>query len=348
MKTADFHYDLPPELIAQEPLPERTASRMMVVRRATGEWEHRRVADLPAYLRSGDLLVVNNTRVIPARLFGAMTDTGGQVEILLLEELAPGTWEAMFKASRPARAGTTFRLGHDRIEARIVSVAGEGRVTLALASAEPLPRVLEEEGVPPLPPYIKRNQEGDPRTAEDRRRYQTVYARRAGAVAAPTAGLHFSESLLQTLTDHGVRRAHVTLHVGPGTFKPVRVENIEDHVMEAERYEIAEAAAQAIAETRQAGGRIVAVGSTSVRTLETVAKERGAVMASRGRSSLFIHPPFEFKVVNALLTNFHLPESTLIMMVSALAGRDLVLRAYEVAVRQRYRFYSFGDCMLIV
>jgi len=348
MKTSDFHYDLPPELIAQEPLRERTASRMMVIHRATGRWEHRHVTDLPDYLRAGDLLVVNNTRVIPARLFGRMTDTGGQVEVLLLEDLGQGNWEAMFKASRPARTGTTFRLGHDRVEARIAAVAAEGRVTLALTSAEPVARVMEEEGVPPLPPYIKREKERDPRTAEDRRRYQTVYARHAGAVAAPTAGLHFSESLLETLTGQGVRRAHVTLHVGPGTFKPVKVENVEDHAMEAERYEIDEAAASAIAEARQSGPRIVAVGSTSVRTLETVAKEQGSIVASHGRSSLFIYPPFEFQVVDAMLTNFHLPESTLIMMVSALAGRELVLRAYEEAVRQRYRFYSYGDCMLIV
>jgi S-adenosylmethionine:tRNA ribosyltransferase-isomerase len=353
MQTSDFFYHLPPELIAQHPLPDRAQARMMVIRRATGAFEHRRVADLPAFLHPGDLLVVNDTRVIPARLYGHKIATGGRVEILLIEETAPGVWEALLRA-RHTKPGARLELADSQIQAEVLVVKDEGRVTLQLRHERPLLDILETDGVPPLPPYIKRARSDAPGRAADRERYQTVYARNPGAVAAPTAGLHFTESLLMTLERQGVRRAAVTLHVGPGTFKPVTVAAVEQHRMDAERYTVPEVTARLIRATRAAQGRIVAVGSTVVRTLETVAAdhdsvaEHGMVTASQGRSELFIYPPYRFRVVDALLTNFHLPSSSLLMMVSALAGRELILRAYAEAIRERYRFYSYGDCMLIL
>ena len=347
MKTADFFYHLPPELIAQQPLPDRTRARMMVIHRATGVFDHRRVADLPAFLRTGDLLVVNDTRVIPARLYGHKIATGGSVEILLIEETVPGIWEALLRA-RHAKPGVRLELADHQIQAEILAVKDEGRVTLRLRHERPLLEILTTDGVPPLPPYIKRTTTNALQRAADRERYQTVYARNPGAVAAPTAGLHFTEALLATLEQQGVRHAVVTLHVGPGTFKPVTVADVEQHHMDAERYTVPEDTARLICATRAAQGRIVAVGSTVVRTLETVAAEHGAVTASQGRSDLFIYPPYKFRVVDALLTNFHLPSSSLLMMVGALAGRDLILRAYAEAIRERYRFYSYGDCMLIL
>jgi len=366
MKTSDFFYSLPPELIAQQPSTDRAQARMMVIQRATGVFDHRRVADLPAFLRPGDLLVVNDTRVIPARLYGQKAGTGGDVEILLIEETAPDIWEALLRA-RHTKPGARLELAGSQVQAEVLAVKDEGRVTLQLRHARPLLEILETDGVPPLPPYIKRARSAgaperaadrssavDRSSAADRERYQTVYARNPGAVAAPTAGLHFTEALLTTLEQQGVRRAAVTLHVGPGTFKPVTVAEVEQHRMDAERYTLPEETARLIHETQSTKGRIVAVGSTVVRTLETVAKEHGAitahgaVVASQGRSGLFIYPPYKFRVVDALLTNFHLPSSSLLMMVSALAGRELILRAYAEAIRERYRFYSYGDCMLIV
>ncbi|MDP2991315.1 MAG: tRNA preQ1(34) S-adenosylmethionine ribosyltransferase-isomerase QueA [Kiritimatiellota bacterium] len=359
MKTSDFFYHLPPELIAQQPLPERAQARMMVIQRAGGVFDHRRVADLPAFLRPCDLLVVNDTRVIPARLYGHKIATGGRVEILLIEETAPGVWEAFLRA-RHTKPGARLELAEGQVQAEVLAVKDEGRVTLQLRHARPLLEILETDGVTPLPPYIKRARSDAQERAADRERYQTVYARNPGAVAAPTAGLHFTEALLTTLEQQGVRHAAVTLHVGPGTFKPVTVAEVEQHRMDAERYTVPEVTARLIRETRAARGRIVAVGSTVVRTLETVAAahdsvadhesvvDHGAVAASQGRSDLFIYPPYKFRVVDALLTNFHLPSSSLLMMVSALAGRELILRAYAEAIRERYRFYSYGDCMLIV
>jgi len=353
MKTSNFDYHLPPELIAQHPLPDRTQARMMVIQRTTGAFDHRHVADLPAFLRPGDLLVVNDTRVIPARLYGHKTATGGRVEILLIEETAPGIWEALLRA-RHAKPGTRLELADSQIQAEVLAVKDEGRVTLRLRHERPLQDILATDGVPPLPPYIKRAYSNVSERMADRERYQTVYARNPGAVAAPTAGLHFTAALLKSLEQQGVRHAAVTLHVGPGTFKPVTVAEVEQHRMDAERYTVPEVTARLIRETRAAQGRIVAVGSTVVRTLETVAADResvvdhGAVTAAQGRSNLFIYPPYTFRVVDALLTNFHLPASSLLMMVSALAGRELILRAYEEAIRERYRFYSYGDCMLIV
>lgn len=424
MKTADFDYNLPRELIAQQPLPDRSQARMMVVHRDKREFEHRRVNDLSEYLEAGDLLVVNDTRVIPARVFGHREDTGGKVELLFVEQIeypisniqhptsnggiqemphkgeqsatrgkAPKeagirhtnrkskivnrksyVWECLYRASRPPRAGTPLSLAGSKLKGEIVGVGEEGHVLLKLSSNRPLFDILEEEGFAPVPPYIKRVHQPSPINHQpffrlDRERYQTVYARYPGAVAAPTAGLHFTPELLKKLERHGVSIAAVTLHVGLGTFKPVKTEMVENHIMEDERYVVSNEAASAINSVHDAGGRIVAVGTTVVRVLETVASEHGSIAPCKGlpapatageqagRTSLFIYPPYEFKIVDAMLTNFHLPRSTLIMMVSAFAcppsgsrraGKDLIFRAYEEAIRQKYRFYSYGDCMLIL
>ncbi len=347
MDTADFDYALPESLIAQEPPPQRTDARMLVVQRSDQALEHRGVVDLPAYLRPGDLIVVNNTRVIPARVHGHKDATGGQVEILLLEPTGPSTWLALCRAGRRPKPGSTLSLAGGRLRARVVALGEAGRVELALDSDGALSDILEAEGEAPLPPYIKR-MPGDARGGADRARYQTVYASQPGAVAAPTAGLHFTPELLTRLNARGVRHVEITLHVGIGTFRPVATERVAEHRMDEERYEINEAAAAAIRATRAAGGRIVAVGSTTVRTLETVMAEHGEIRPCRGRSALFIYPPYHFRVVNVMFTNFHLPKSTLIMMVSALAGRDLIMRAYQTAIAERYRFYSYGDSMLIL
>jgi len=355
MNTSDFDYELPAELIAQEPLWERSQSRMMVVYPRLGRIEHSNVSELPAFLQPGDLLVVNNTRVIPSRLFGARKDTGGQVELLLVEPVPGGnpegfaeTWQALYRASGKPRPGLEVVLGDGELTATVQGRAERGRVLVVLSGKRPVSELIREAGRAPLPPYIKRDREGDALADADRDRYQTVFAEHAGAIAAPTAGLHFTAELLETLASRGIRTAAVTLHVGPGTFEPVRSLRVEDHEMDSERYRIDRAAADAVEETRKAGGRIVAVGSTTVRVLETVMAERGRIVPCSGRTSLFIRPPYEFKAVDAMLTNFHLPQSTLIMMVSALAGRDLVMRAYAEAVREQYRFYSYGDCMLLL
>ncbi|MFC1453098.1 tRNA preQ1(34) S-adenosylmethionine ribosyltransferase-isomerase QueA [Verrucomicrobiota bacterium] len=366
MKTADFEYDLPPELIAQEPLPERSASRMLVLHRSTGRMEHGGVRELPERLQSGDLIVVNDTRVIPARVEGQWRDTQGRVELLLVEETAPGEWTAMCRASRRARPGLELCLADGKLDGRIITVLEGGRISVRLSGGRPVLDILDEEGVPPVPPYVKRRPD-DPRTCLDRARYQTVFARETGAVAAPTAGLHFSVELLDGLRRRGIGHTAVTLHVGPGTFTPVKCERVESHVMEQERYSVRVEAADAIDGARRNGGRVVAVGSTTVRTLETVAGIEGRVTPGSGRTGLFIRPPHRFRAVDALLTNFHLPRSSLLMMTAAFAGFDprgreeeggeagperqgleLIMKAYREAVRLRYRFYSYGDCMLIV
>jgi S-adenosylmethionine:tRNA ribosyltransferase-isomerase len=347
VNTADFDYDLPPGRIAQRPAPRREDARMLVLRRAGGAPEHRRVADLPEFLRAGDLLVVNDTRVIPCRL-EARKPTGGRVELFLLEERAPGLWDALLHASRRPRPGTPLAIGSGRARATVVEEGERGRALVRVESDVPFAEVLAAEGRTPLPPYIARAGADAAQESADRERYQTVYARAPGAVAAPTAGLHFSEALLARLASAGVGRAAVTLHVGLGTFRPVTSERAEDHVLEAERYEVAAAAAEAVAAARRAGGRVVAVGTTTVRTLETAAAGDGEVRASSGRSALFIRPPYRFRAVDALLTNFHLPRSTLLMLVCAFAGRERVLAAYAEAVREGYRFYSYGDAMLIL
>lgn len=347
MRTSDFDYDLPPELIAQQPAAERTDARMLVIRRATGTLEHSRVSAIADYLRRGDLLVVNNTKVIPARIYGVKTATGGAVELLLLESLGGDVWLSLCRASHQPKAGTTLLLANGRIRAEVLRQGEAGRIELRLIPDAPLYDVLEEEGEVPLPPYIKR-EACDDRRNSDAARYQTVYASQPGAVAAPTAGLHFTPALLATLAAAGIGKAEVTLHVGIGTFRPVSVDDVHEHRMDEERYEISASAAAAINATRDGGGRVAAVGSTSVRTLETMMHHEGRIAAGNGRSDLFIYPPYEFRAVDAMLTNFHLPRSTLLMMVSAFAGMDLIRHAYQEAIRERYRFFSYGDCMLML
>jgi S-adenosylmethionine:tRNA ribosyltransferase-isomerase len=337
--TSDFDYDLPAASIAQEPAP-RGESRLLVIDRSAPE-RHSRVRDLPRLLRRGDLLVLNDTRVIPARLYGRSAG-GGRMEILLIERTAEREWEALVKPGRRARPGAVIEIA-EGLAAEVVDKREEGSAhRYLLRFSEPVEPHLERLGHIPLPPYIHR-----PDTPEDRERYQTVYASRPGAVAAPTAGLHFSEELLREIEAAGIETARVTLHVGIGTFKPVAAERIEEHRMDRERYEIGEEAAEAIRRAREAGRRIVAVGTTVVRTLEGAALAgNGEVRAGSGATGLFITPGFRFQVVDLLLTNFHLPRSTLLMLVSAFAGRERVLACYEEAVREGYRFYSYGDAML--
>ena len=348
MKTSDFDYNLPPELIAQEPLSERASARMLVVDRARGDLCHSTVRELPGFLSPGDLLVANETRVVPARLFGTRCDTGGKVEVLLVEPEAEGRWDAFFRASGRARVGMRAEFAGGELTAEILETRAEGRVSLSLRSSRPLETILAEHGVPPLPPYIKREAGVTSRTDADREHYQTVFARNDGAIAAPTAGLHFTPELLSSLADRGIDRTAITLHVGPGTFKPVKSDEVESHNMESERYIIGAECAEKMNSVDRTANRIVAVGSTTVRTCESVAAQYGRIQACEGRTSLFIYPPYEFKTIDAMLTNFHLPKSTLVMMVSALAGKDLIMQAYQEAVRERYRFYSYGDCMLIL
>jgi len=348
MKASDFDYFLPRELIAQEPAKERTAARMMVLHRHDETREHKRVEDIVEYIRPTDLLVVNDTRVIPARIFGHREATGGRVELLFLEEMRPGRWRALMRASRRPRPGTAIILGSGEVRAEVLQVGEGGEVEVALHGKEDFRTFLEREGLPPLPPYIGRNYPNDTRLARDILRYQTVYARRPGAVAAPTAGLHFTRQLLERIAARGTRRVAVTLHVGPGTFRPVKSELVEEHHMEEERYEISEETAAAVNDVRARGGRIVAIGSTVVRTLESSVGGDGYLVPGHGRTKLFIYPPFDFRITDAMLTNFHLPRSTLLMMVSAFAGREFVLESYREAVERGYRFFSYGDCMLIL
>jgi S-adenosylmethionine:tRNA ribosyltransferase-isomerase len=350
MKVADFDYELPPELIAQEPAERRDGARMLVLDRAKQTWAHRRFSDLPEYLRAGDLLIANDTRVIPARVFGrkAKEGTGGKVEFLLLEETAPGVWDALMRSRRRPKVGEQVVLDEDLAVATVLEDGELGRVKIRVESALPWLEVLERIGQTPLPPYIQRKETTPERRAADKLRYQTVFAREPGAVAAPTAGLHFTPAVLDRLAGQGVDRATVTLHVGIGTFRPVSAENVAEHKMDFERWQIQEEAAAKVAAAKAAGGRVVAVGTTSVRTLESAAARPEGFGAGQGRTDLFIYPPYEFKVVDALVTNFHLPKSTLIMMISAFAGREFVLAAYREAIRERYRFFSYGDCMLIL
>ena len=341
MRTDLFDYRLPTELIAQYPLKRRGASRMLVLQRDAGEISHRRFADLPSFLSAGDCLVINDTKVIPARLAGSKRSTGGRVELLLLEERKGSTWEAL--AGGKVRAGDLldFPAG---LHAEVTEVIEPGRVVVRLCpSALPLRAALRRAGHVPLPPYIRR-----PDEALDKRRYQTVYAKHAGAVAAPTAGLHFTRRALQVLREHGVQVVPITLHVGLATFAPVRAEVVEEHQIGGERYCVSPRAAQAIAHARQRRGRVIAVGTTVVRALESAAARGGGIRATSGSTDLFIYPGYRFRVVDALLTNFHLPRSSLLMLVCAFAGRESVLKAYRQAVEQRYRFYSYGDCMLIL
>lgn len=338
MKLEEFHYDLPKELIAQQPLAQRSASRMLHLPRDSGGVSDVRFRDLPGFLRAGDLLVFNNTRVIPARLFGAK-ETGGRVEVMIERLIGSDECLAQLRVSKPLREGGRVVLEDG---SGLVLLGREGSFFRLRCESGSLASLLESHGHMPLPPYIERED-----TEADRERYQTVYATVPGAVAAPTAGLHFDSDLLNTIDGLGVERAEVTLHVGAGTFQPVRCERIEDHRMHAEHLEVGADVCEAVERTRQRGGRVVAVGTTAVRSLETAAAD-GELRPYAGDSRLFIYPGYEFRVIDGLVTNFHLPESTLLMLVSALAGRERVLHAYRHAVEQRYRFFSYGDAMLLL
>lgn len=338
MKRRDFQFDLPAELIAQEPLEKRSDSRLLCVSRGNAQFGDHQFRDLPAFLDARDLLVFNDTRVIPARLLGHK-ETGGKVEVLIERLLDEHTCLAQLRVSKTPRAGTALLINNDsilRVEGR------EGEFFRLCSPGEAMASLVNRLGHMPLPPYILRED-----TARDQDRYQTVYAQRPGAVAAPTAGLHFDRPLLQTLDDLGIRHVNVTLHVGAGTFQPVREENIEDHRMHAEYLEVAPAVVDAIAETKARGGRVIAVGTTSVRSLETAAGH-GSLQAFSGDSRIFIYPGYNFRVVDGMITNFHLPESTLLMLVSAFAGVDTIRSAYQHAIQERYRFFSYGDAMLIL
>ncbi len=348
MRTDAFNFNLPDELIAQEPASQRDQARLMVIDRASGSIDHRQVRDLPDYLRAPDLLIVNDTRVIPARLLGHKASSGGQVELLLLEEHEPLIWDVLMRCSRRPKPGARMTFGDGALVAEMVSEGEQGRARVRFITDQPLLDVVESIGRPPLPPYIGRKELSPEQERADRERYQTVYAQAPGAVAAPTAGLHFTPALFDQLAAQGVQRAAVTLHVGLGTFRPVTVDDVEAHQMESERYSLSAETAQAYHQAREAGGRIVAVGSTSVRTLETVMQEVGHIEARSGRSAIYIYPPYTFGAVDVMMTNFHLPKSTLIMMVCAFAGYELTMEAYRVAVAERYRFYSYGDAMLIL
>jgi S-adenosylmethionine:tRNA ribosyltransferase-isomerase len=342
---SDFDYELPEELIAQHPLPERDASRMLVVNRATGTFQDRNFTSLPGYLRAGDCLVLNNTKVFPARLFGRRIPTGGSIEILLLRELEAGQWQVLARPGRRLQVGNQLEFCESRLTGTVVEVLDDGTRVIQFEPADDLLTVIEEIGEPPLPPYIKRDLGAEP---EDRDRYQTVYARKTGAIAAPTAGLHFTPHILEELKQNAVRVAEITLHVGYGTFEPVRVNDVGEHRVLAERFTVSEEAANVINECRGAGGRVVAVGTTTTRALESSVSESGEILASDAVADLTITPGYRFRAVDALLTNFHLPRSSLLLLVSGFAGRALVLEAYQHAVHERYRFYSYGDCMLIL
>lgn len=355
MRVADFDFELPDDLIAQHPVPERDASRLMLLERRTGGWEHRKFTDLVDRLDPGDVLVMNDSRVIPARLLGRKADSTGRVELLLLEEAEPGRWWAMVRPGKRVRPGAMLHFGDEKgpgLDCRVLDKNPEGHVLVEWQDPGSFWDILQRIGRIPLPPYIGRGDEGA--TGEDAERYQTVYGTRAGSVAAPTAGLHFTARVLEALRAKGVRLHQVTLHVGAGTFLPVKADRVSDHVMHEERYEMGEETARALREAKAAGRRVVAVGTTSLRVLETVAQRSdGGFAACSGRTRIFIHPPFRFRLVDALLTNFHLPRSTLLMLISAfadpggLAGRERILAAYAEAIRERYRFFSYGDAMFL-
>jgi len=344
MDASLFEYELPSELIAQEPAEPRDASRLLVLDRAAGAWEDRRFTELPELLRAGDCVVANRSRVMPARLLGTAVDGGGAVELLLLRPVGDERWEAMVRPGRRCRVGSRVDLAGGAARAHVVGEGNEGTRVVAIEAPWPVRELMERHGLPPLPPYIGRHDAPKP---EDRERYQTVYAREDGSVAAPTAGLHFTPELLARLERVGVEVHYLTLHVGPGTFRPLRARRLEEHRMEAEPIDIPGPTAEAVERARREGRRVVAVGTTTTRALEWAAGEGGRVRAGTGPADLFIRPGHRFRVVDALVTNFHLPRSSLLVLVSAFAGRELVLAAYRHAVAARYRFYSYGDAMLI-
>ncbi|MFC0522480.1 tRNA preQ1(34) S-adenosylmethionine ribosyltransferase-isomerase QueA [Pontibacillus salicampi] len=340
MDIKEFDFHLPEELIAQTPLLNRTSSRMLVLDKETGETNHQHFYDLPSYLEAGDCLVLNNTRVLPARLFGTKEDTGAKVEVLLLHQQEGDVWEVLVKPAKKVKEGTRITFGDGQLVAECTELKEHGGRIVRFRYEGIFLEVLESLGEMPLPPYIKEQ-------LEDRERYQTVYSKEEGSAAAPTAGLHFTSELLQEIQAMGVEIAYITLHVGLGTFRPVSAETVEEHDMHAEFYEMDQETAEKLKQTRARGGRVITVGTTSTRTLETIVRDHGDYTEARGWTDIFIYPPYEFKAVDALITNFHLPKSTLIMMISAFAGKQHVMAAYQEAIEQQYRFFSFGDAMFI-
>lgn len=340
MKVSDFDFYLPEELIAQHPLEKRDTSRLMVLDKKTGDIEHKVFKDIIEYLNEGDTLVLNNTRVMPARLIGAKEGTGGKIEFLLLKRLEGDKWECLAKPGKSAKPGRRFEFGDGKLKCEVLEVLDTGNRIIEFEYDGIFEEVLDSLGEMPLPPYIHER-------LEDRERYQTVYSKEKGSAAAPTAGLHFTEELLKEIKEKGVNIVYLTLHVGLGTFRPVQVDDINDHIMHSEFYQLSKESADIINNTKKNGKRVIAVGTTSTRTLETIAGDDGTVKEASGWTDIFIYPGYKYKVVDNLITNFHLPESTLIMLVSALAGRDNVLNAYNEAVKEKYRFFSFGDAMFI-
>lgn len=340
MDLKDFNYDLPEELIAQDPLEDRSSSRLMVLHKDTGRIEHKIFRDIIDYLNPGDCLVINDTKVIPARLMGIKEDTGAAIEVLLLKRNADDVWECLVKPGKKARTGARIVFGEGLLVGEIVDVIEDGNRMIKFHYEGIFEEILDKLGQMPLPPYITHK-------LQDKNRYQTVYAKNEGSAAAPTAGLHFTKELLEKIKEKGVNVFSITLHVGLGTFRPVKVDKIEEHHMHTETFNISKEAADTINRTRAAGGRVIAVGTTSCRTLESAAADDGTIPARSGDTDIFIYPGYKFKAIDCLITNFHLPESTLIMLVSALAGRDNIMNAYETAVKERYRFFSFGDAMFI-
>ncbi|WP_461812195.1 tRNA preQ1(34) S-adenosylmethionine ribosyltransferase-isomerase QueA [Faecalimonas sp.] len=340
MKREDFYFELPEELIAQDPLEDRSGSRLLVLDKETGKTEHHIFKEIVDYLEEGDCIVINDTKVLPARLIGSKVGTDAKIEVLLLKRRENDVWETLVKPGKKAKIGTKIRFGEGLLEGEVIDIVEEGNRLIQFRYEGIFEEVLDQLGQMPLPPYITHQ-------LEDKNRYQTVYARHTGSAAAPTAGLHFTEELLEEIEKKNVKIARVTLHVGLGTFRPVKVDNILEHHMHSEFYQIDEDAAQKINETKEQGHRVICVGTTSCRTVESAADENGRLQATSGWTEIFIYPGYKFKVLDCLITNFHLPESTLIMLVSALAGREHVLAAYEEAVKEKYRFFSFGDAMFI-
>lgn len=340
MKTSDFYYDLPKELIAQDPLEDRSASRLMHLNKETGEYEHGHFRDILKYLKPGDCLVINDTKVIPARLYGSKVGTDAAIEILLLKRRENDIWETLVKPGKKCKVGTVISFGDGILTGEVVDIVDEGNRLIQFHYDGIFEEILDQLGEMPLPPYITHK-------LQDKNRYQTVYAKHEGSAAAPTAGLHFTKELLQQVQDAGVKISHVTLHVGLGTFRPVKVEDVTQHHMHSEFYVVEEDQVKLINDTKAAGGRVIAVGTTSCRTLESATGEDGILKAGSGWTEIFIYPGYRFKMIDGLITNFHLPESTLVMLVSALAGKEHIMAAYEEAVREKYRFFSFGDAMFI-
>ena len=340
MKTSDFYYDLPQELIAQTPVEPRNSSRLMILHKDSGELEHRIFKDLPEYLRPGDCLILNDTRVIPARIYGVKEETGAVVEFLLLTQKENNVWECLCKPGKRAKVGTRFNFGEGKLYGTVIEIQEDGTRLVQFDCQGNIYAVLDQIGQMPLPPYIKEK-------LQDKERYQTVYSRELGSAAAPTAGLHFTPQMLKDIQAIGVNIGYVTLHVGLGTFRPVKVEDVTKHKMHTEHYHMPAETAELINRTKANGGRVIAVGTTSCRTIESVATKNGCICEDDDNTSIFIYPGYEFKCMDALITNFHLPESTLIMLVSAFAGFDHIMHAYNTAVAEKYRFFSFGDAMFI-